>query len=307
MSGRSQNGETRYRLMMRRRFRNLFDALEDLLAFVASMLRAWKQPEGGLSLYQTTLVLHVARAHNAAAGVIVLAGRGLGELAISVCRLLAEAMVSAHWMSLEPRLRAEQFREFQKLERLELGELLRELGEVKDEDIPAEHRNPEWVAKLKARFRGPTGWMQRPMDKVIHDIEPLWGTVERRKDFLGTMNILHLTGDRHSHIGASDTVRFQSERGIALGPTENAPTWAAQALKQATICYLELVDLAVKDLKLMDVAAWNKRVDRTRARMSWLRQEQIDGVKCDDLCPCDSGLLYGQCHDGVDLHPAQPR
>src|SRR5438132_8702420 len=134
MTDTPPDGETRYRLMMRRRFRNLFDALEDLIAFVAAMLKAWKQPPGGLSPYQTAVVLHVARAHNAAAGVVILAERGFGELAMAVCRLLAEAMVSAHWMSLEAGSRSEQFREFQKLERLELGELLEELGELKDEE-----------------------------------------------------------------------------------------------------------------------------------------------------------------------------
>jgi hypothetical protein len=36
--------------MMRKRFRNLFDPLEDVIAFVASMLKAWKQPKGGLLL-----------------------------------------------------------------------------------------------------------------------------------------------------------------------------------------------------------------------------------------------------------------
>jgi hypothetical protein len=83
MSGTAQDGEQRYRLMMRRRFRSLFDALEDLLAFVASMVKAWKSPKGSLSLYQYALVLLVARAHNAASGVVILAERGFGELAMS--------------------------------------------------------------------------------------------------------------------------------------------------------------------------------------------------------------------------------
>src|SRR5262249_16329066 len=109
MTDAPQDGEMRYRLMMRRRFRNLFDALEDLIEFAASTLKQWKQPDGGLSLYQKALVLHVARAQNAAAGVVVLAERGFGELAMSICRLLAEAMVSAHWMSLQADARAEQF------------------------------------------------------------------------------------------------------------------------------------------------------------------------------------------------------
>jgi len=53
---------------------------------VAATLRAWNQPSGGPSLYQTVLILHVARAHNAAAGVVVLTERGFGELAMSVGR-----------------------------------------------------------------------------------------------------------------------------------------------------------------------------------------------------------------------------
>src|SRR5262249_44433061 len=97
---------------MRRRFRNLFDPLEDLIAFVASMLKAWKPPKDGLPVYQHTLLLLVARAHNATVGVVVLAERSFGELAMSVCRLLAEAMVSAHWMSLKPEERALKFRRF---------------------------------------------------------------------------------------------------------------------------------------------------------------------------------------------------
>lgn len=206
-------------------------------------------------------------------------------------------------MSLDPDARAKQFRRFGKLERLELGELLKELGELTDEEFPDARKNSPCAEKLKREFRGPTGWMQRKMDKVVQDIEPLWGTPERRKDFLGTMKILHLTGDRHSHIGASDTVQFRGERGVALGPTEAAPTWAAQALKQAVVCYLELVDLAVKDLKLMDVDAWNDVVEKTRARCSWLRREQVAGLSPESTCPCEGGLRYGQCHEGVDFLP----
>ena len=304
MSEAAQDGETGYRLMMRRRFRNLFDALEDLIAFVASMLKAWKQPPGRLPLYQTALVLQVARAHNAAAGVVILAERGFGELAMSICRLLGEAMVSAHWMSLQPDARAAQFRRFGELERLELGDLLKELGQLKDDEMPVWYKDPINVAKLKGEFPDKSGWMQRPMGKVIKDVARLWQTAEARRDFLDTMKILHLTGDRHSHIGASDTVQFHGDHGVALGPTESAPTWGAQALKQATWCYLELVDLAVKELKLLDVAVWSDVLHRTMARISWLRRAQVEGLKPDSPCPCNSTLLYGQCHEGVDLHPA---
>jgi hypothetical protein len=147
--------------------------------------------------------------------------------------------------------------------------------------------------------------MQQPMNTVIKHIEPMWGTPEKRKDFLGTMSILHLTGDRHSHIGASDTVQFHGDGGIALGPTDIAPRWVSQALKQAIVCYLELIDLAVKELKLMDVAAWNDVIDKATARASWLRREQVEGLHSDSPCPCGGGLPYGQCHEGVDLLPEE--
>jgi Family of unknown function (DUF5677)/SEC-C motif len=301
MSETPLNGETRYRLMMRRRYRNLFDALEDSITQVAEMLKAWKQPEAGLSLYENALVLLLARGHNAAAGVAVLAERGFGELAMSVCRLLAEAMVSAHWMSLKAEDRAFQFRRFGELERLELGDLLKELDELKDEQIPAPYKDPAYVAALRKEFRDKSGWMQRGMGAIIRDIEPLWKTPAGRKDFLATMKILHLTGDRHSHIGASDTVRFRSERGVALGPTEASPTWAAQALKQAAWCYLQLADLAVKELRLMDIGQWNGLFQETMARCSWLRREQVEGLNPESACPCGSRLPYKRCHEGVDL------
>ena len=67
---------------------------------------------------------------------------------------------------------------------------------------------------------------------------------------------------------------------------------------------MNLVDLAVKDLTLINLAGWNEVVDKTRARMSWLRRPQVEGLKPDSPCPCNSTLLYGQCHEGVDLHPA---
>jgi hypothetical protein len=222
---------------------------------------------------------------------------------MGVCRLLAEAMVSAHWMSLDADERAAQFLRFGELEHLELGELLRDIGELTDEQLLAYHRDPERGAKLKDEFRDKSaGWMRRSMRKVIEDIVGCyWREREARTDFLKTMNILHLTGDRHSHVGASDTLNFLGEQGVSLGPTERAPTWGAQALKQAIICFLELFDLAVKEVKLTPLDAWNDYVRKTRARMSWLRKEQVGGVRPEQSCPCKSGLTYGTCHEDVDL------
>ena len=45
--------------------------------------------------------------------------------------------------------------------------LLRKLGELREDEMPREHRDPEKVEQLRKRFKDKSGWMQVPMKKVI--------------------------------------------------------------------------------------------------------------------------------------------
>jgi len=126
--------------------------------------------------------------------------------------------------------------------------LLRKLGELREDEMPREHRDPEKVEQLRKRFKDKSGWMQVPMKKVIDDVRPLWRTPDGKGEanFAQMVETLHLTGDRHSHVGAGDTLRFLAGDRIALGPTDHAPAWGHQAMIMGGWSLLNTTDLAIK-------------------------------------------------------------
>jgi hypothetical protein len=126
--------------------------------------------------YGLALNAHLARATKTTMAILVLCEHGFGEQAMSVLRTLGETMVSAHYLSLEPDTRAEQFEAFGKHEAIENYRLSERLGwaESVAEAAPA-FADPAFIEEVKAQFPKPVrGWMQEPMDKVVAAIEVKW-------------------------------------------------------------------------------------------------------------------------------------
>ncbi len=291
------DGETRYRQLMRARMRSLFVAVEDLIEYTGDVLRPWRKKPGTTD-YETALALLTARVRGSVAGVVVLAERGFGELGMAAARLAAEGMVAAHWMSLLPEERAERFLAFATFERLQLGDLLTKRGELREDEMPPEHRDPEKVEQLRKRFKDKSGWMQVPMKKVIEDVTPLWRTPDGKgeADFAQMVETLHLTGDRHSHVGAGDTLRFLAGDRIAFGPTDLAPAWGHQAMIMGGWSLLNTTDLAIRGLKLVPLPAWEEVSQRLAALFATVTKHQTVGVVDTDLCPCGRGGTFATCH-----------
>lgn len=176
--------------------------------------------------------------------------------------------------------------------------LLRKLGELREDEMPREHRDPEKVEQLRKRFKDKSGWMQVPMKKVIDDVRPLWRTPDGKGEanFAQMVETLHLTGDRHSHVGAGDTLRFLAGDRIALGPTDHAPAWGHQAMIMGGWSLLNTTDLAIKVLKLVPLPAWEEVSQRLAALFATVTECQTVGVADTDPCPCGRGGTFGTCH-----------
>ena len=164
--------------------------------------------------------------------------------------------------------------------------LLRKLGELREDEMPREHRDPEKVEQLRKRFKDKSGWMQVPMKKVIDDVRPLWRTPDGKGEanFAQMVETLHLTGDRHSHVGAGDTLRLLAGDRIALGPTDHAPEWGHQAMIMGGWSLLNTTDLAIKVLKLVPLPAWEESVSTTGRTVR-------DGDRVSDSRRCGHGPL----------------
>src|SRR5687767_14239173 len=114
------------RQVIRETFPQPFEAIEQQLVYVAEHTDEMRPVEK--RLYDLVLKAHLARCTKTALGIVRLCEHGFGELAMSSLRVLAEGVVSAYYVSLDPDARAEQFAAYEELERLEVLGLARELS-----------------------------------------------------------------------------------------------------------------------------------------------------------------------------------
>lgn len=224
------------RQVIRDAYPQLFEAAEGQLKYVADHIGEMQTPDEW-TRYDLALKALLARATKTALGIVRECEHGFGELAMSSLRTLGETVVSAYYMSLEPAVRSEAFDEYAKLETLDTLNLLDELGwaDQPGVEVSAELRDEAWQAQVRDRFRRPAqGWFQRPMREVVGEIEQCWQDEAGRREFRQYMRILHLYGDRHSHVGSFDTAQYlraaDGELTIRFGPTKR---WVPQALVMA--------------------------------------------------------------------------
>jgi hypothetical protein len=289
------------RRVIRETYPRLFDAVEDQLGYVGEHIGDLRPSTEPLNRYDLALRALLARATKSALGIVRACEHGFGEMAMSSLRTLGETMVSAYWMSLDPEARAEQFEAYARLEALETLELVDELGWGGDVDIGEELRDPEWITAVRARFPNRVqGWMQRPMNAVVQAIEPSWGEEGSpgRREFRNVVKILHLFGDRHSHVGAFDTIRLlrsdeDGQLAIQLGPGKR---WVPQALVVCAWVYGQVFDLAAEHYELAELESWRRRWQLLLARCLSLDPAQTQGVGRNDPCPCGSGFKFKRCH-----------
>jgi hypothetical protein len=192
------------RAVIRETYFRLFEAVEEQLAYVDEHLRGIVPAPP--SKFDLALVAHLARASKTALGICRTCEHGFGEIAMSAIRTLGETMVSAYWMSLDKEARADQFEDYARLEALDTLEFVEAMGWA-DVEVPAELRDQTWVDAVNARFPNPAqGWTQQPMNRLMAGVRPCWPTEAARGDFDRIGRLLHLYGDRHSHVGTFDTL-----------------------------------------------------------------------------------------------------
>jgi hypothetical protein len=289
------------RRVIRERYGTLFSALEEQLRYVGEDLPR-RLPDPMIE-FDLALIAHLARASKTALGIVVASENGFGEMAMMGLRLLGETMVSAYWMSLDPEARADQFIEFTKLEQLAVAHFARDTMGWEDPELelPAELQDEERAAAVRRRFPNEVqGWFQVGMNVVIRDIEPCWGEPASRQEFMQVAKILHYFGDRHSHLGAYDTLsHLDAPEGalrIRLGAGNE---WIPQALVTAAWVYGQVFDLAAEPFQSPDLESWRRRWQLLLSRCRPLSEERRRNVGRNDPCPCGSGFKYKRCHLGV--------
>jgi len=285
------------RRVIREAYPRLFDAIEEQLRYVDEHLRT------GERAYETTydLVLsgHLARGSKTAMGVITLCEYGYGELAQSALRSLGETMVSAYYMSLDPEPRAERFDAYGRLEAIQSYRFRERMGWQAEVEAPEHLADEDWIAAVEAQFpRRVDGWMQEPMNRVIDAIAPCWqDEAQGEEQFRRVAEILHFFGDRHSHIGTTDTadlLRVEEGRLVLhLGPGKK---WVAQSLTVAAWVYGQIFDLWAEHFQAPDLESWRRRWRLLLARCQTLSPEAVAGLGRNDPCPCRSGFKYKRCH-----------
>jgi hypothetical protein len=285
------------RRVIRETYPRLFDAVEDQLRYVDEYLGGLIPPEP--TKFDLALVAHLARASKTALGIVRNCEHGFGEIAMMSLRGLGETMVSAYWMSLDPDTRAEQFEKFTRLEVLNILDFVEAMGWTDEIEVPDELRDEERIEEVRREFPNPVqGWMQEPMNRVLDDIEPCWPGDHGRDEFRRVARLLHLFGDRHSHVGAFDTLQYLSapEEGmiaIQLGPGKK---WVPQALIVAAWVYGQIFDLAAEHFGIPDLESWRRRWQLLLARCRTVSPDEARDVGRNDPCPCGSGFKFKRCH-----------
>jgi hypothetical protein len=284
------------RQVIRETFPQLFDAVESELRYVDEHLPGLMPKPA--SKFDLALAAHLARATKTTLGIFRACEHGFGEIAMGALRTLGETTASAYWMSLDKDARADQFEQYAQLEAIATKKFVDDMGWA-DVQMPAELHDKEWIAKVEARFPNPVwGWMQQPMNRVIAAIRPCWPDEASRAQLDGMARTLHEFGDRHSHVGASDTVRYLrviEEEGltVSLGPTR---TWVPQALFPTAWWYGQTFDLAAETWTMADLAEWREQFNIWLARCTPLTPEEVRDVGRNDPCPCGSEIKFKKCH-----------
>jgi len=290
--------ETQYqRHVIRETYPRLFDAIEEQLRYLDEHLNAGRRRVE--TKYDLALAAHLARASKTAMGIINACEYGYGEIAQGALRGLGETMVSAYYMSLDAEPRAERFEAYAKLEAIHGYRFLERMGWEREAETPEHFRDDAWIAEIEAEFpRRVDGWMQEPMNRVIDAIAPCWrGDAQGEQQVRQVADILHFFGDRHSHVGTTDTVDLlRVEHGqlvIHLGPGKK---WVAQSLTVAAWVYGQIFDLWAEHAEMPDLESWRRRWRLLLARCQTLDPDAVRDVGRNDPCPCGSGFKYTRCH-----------
>ena len=136
------------------------------------------------------------------------------------------------------------------------------------------------------------------MKRVIEAIAPCWDGEAAERQFRRVAKVLHFFGDRHSHIGAHDTIEHLRVSGegrlvLHLGPGKK---WVAESLTVAAWVYGQIFDLWAEHYELPALESWRRRWQLLIARCQTLNREAAAGVGRNDPCPCGSGFKYKRCH-----------
>jgi hypothetical protein len=283
------------RRVIRETFPRLFEAVEEQLRFVDENLP--KIPTKRATKYDLALSAHLARATKTTMGIVALCEHGYGEIAMSSLRTLGETMVSAYFLALEPEEHADRFEAFARQEALDNYRLFRRMGwDDSVGDVAEKFEDPEHLEAMKELFPNPVlGWMQVPMKDVLRRIEKFW---ERPEELRQVASLLHLLGDRHSHVGTFDTVallRADEQPGLVLhlGPERK---WVREALLLTAWVYGQMFDLWAEHFAMPDLESWRRRYRLLNARCRSLDPDKVRGLGRNALCPCGSGFKFKRCH-----------
>jgi len=208
-------------------------------------------------------------------------------------------MVSAYWISLDSEPRAEQFDAYARIEALEVAAFATAMGWGDSAEIPAHLLDQEIATETRKRFPNTVqGWTQRPMKHLVHGIRPCWPDEQGRAELNRVLRLLHLYGDRHSHVGSFDTFRCLrlADEGQVVLRLGSDDKWVGAALVVTVWVYGQIFDLAAQTWALADIDSWRRRWRLLICRCQNVSRDQTYGVGRNDPCPCGSGFKFKRCH-----------
>jgi hypothetical protein len=109
--------------------------------------------------------------------------------------------------------------------------------------------------------------------------------------------MLHLLGDRHSHVGMFETAALlradEDSVVLHLGPGRR---WVEEALVFTAWVYGQVFDLWAEHFELPNLESWWRRWRLLNARIHPVDPERARSVGRNDPCPCGSGFKFKRCH-----------
>ena len=135
---------------------------------------------------------------------------------------------------------------------------------------------------------------------MIDEIEQCWDSEEGKKELRQMTRLMHVYGDRHSHVGTQDTAAMlAAEEGqlvVHLGPGKK---WVPEALVATAWVYAQVFDLWAEHFELPDLESWRRRSQLLMARCRRVDPDAARGVGRNDPCPCGSGFKFKRCHEDL--------
>ena len=270
--------------------RLLFAACEDLLDEGALLVdETGRTKIGGAKLL---LAVQATRATHSFESVIALCRIGRGVQAAMINRSLLEDVLDVHWVAANPDSAPSRADDHERL--IVLGEraMMERFGREVTPLDATERKDLKRLSDLYDGFR--RSWTLATDDERIALIKQRWNHPEADGFINQTYELIQRQNNVLLH--SSPTAL-----GIAMTPGRRGPNrvgpdgWWREALAHGALAYYFICRVIAEEFGLSKEAAADAYF-RIGCFKQQLDPEQTAALESGDVCPCGSGLSFGECH-----------